>query len=99
MMTTDFYSISVSSNKLDLFKSRVIDYFNLTGEIEVIISARDKDQIIIAMYVLYTTFRCTLILYNPFVHFILFCISFTVLILYGQLDSMKIFLIAYTSAA
>ena len=50
-MTTDFYSISVSSNKLDLFKSRVINYFNLTGEIEVIISARDKDQIIIAMYV------------------------------------------------
>ena len=50
-MTTDFYSVSVLSNKLELLISRVINLFNLTGEIEVIISARDKDQIIIAMYV------------------------------------------------
>ena len=39
------------SNKLEIFISRVINYFNLTGEIEVIITARDNDRIIIAMYV------------------------------------------------
>ena len=48
-MTTDFYSLYVLSNKLELFISRVIN--QLEVEIEVIISARDKDQIIIAMYV------------------------------------------------
>ena len=37
---SDFYSISVLSNNLELFISRVINYFNLTGEIEVIISAK-----------------------------------------------------------
>ena len=37
---SDFYSRSVLSNKLELFISRVINYFNLTGEIEVIISAK-----------------------------------------------------------
>ena len=36
----DFYSISVLSNNLELFISRVISYFNLTGEIEVIVSAK-----------------------------------------------------------
>ena len=36
----DFYSISVLSNNLELFISRAINYFNLTGEIEVIISAK-----------------------------------------------------------
>ena len=39
-ITSDFYSISVLSNNLELFISRVINYFNLTGEIEVIISAK-----------------------------------------------------------
>ena len=32
---SDFYSISVLSNNLELFISRVINYFNLTGEIQV----------------------------------------------------------------
>ena len=37
---SDFYSISVLSNNLELFIPRVINYFNLTGVIEVIISAK-----------------------------------------------------------
>ena len=50
-MTNDFYSISVLSNKLELFISRAIIYFILNGKLEVIIKTRDKDRMIIAMYV------------------------------------------------
>ena len=50
-ITTDFYSITVLSNKLEQFLSRAINQHILTGEIEVILPAREKDRINIAMYV------------------------------------------------
>ena len=79
-ITTDFYSISLLSNKLELFISRAINQLILTGEIEVILPALEEHRIIIAMhvYILHSE-----VLYNQFVHFTLFRISFTVLILYG----------------
>ena len=70
------------SNKLEQFISRAIKHI-LTGEIQVIFPAREKDRINIAMYRMFTCY--IQLLYNPFVHFKLFCISFSVLILYGIL--------------
>ena len=92
---SDFYSISVLSNNLELFISRVINYFNLTGEIEVIIS----DRIIIAMYVyIPTAFRCILIQSVCTLHIVLY-FFYRVDIIWLLLDSMKMFLITYTSVA
>ena len=42
-----------------------------------------------------TTFGCTLILCDPFLHFTFFCISFNLMILYDYVASIKIFLIAW----